>query len=259
MFLIFRRLRTAWQNNPTNLADYHFEHFIELSKEEKQHCRAKRIKPGEMIYLGDGKNKRWRLPLLDNYRLSFNSSLKSATHYEPKRIVCMALAERSRLEKDFLGPAVQLGMSHFQPLCLDRSLARSISIERVKSILVEAAVQSQRFFLARLLSIKNLSSLHILLQRLHLSKEEGGRQKKTSAIIVLDPNAKLSFESHLSSHPQLMKETVVLIIGPEGGFSPSEMAGFENNNYTIARLGTGKNILRIGVAGLAGLAKLMAE
>ena len=242
MFLIFRRIKAKEEAEQ-----------ITFSKEEQLHLRSLRVSAKEIIYLGDGHHRRWPMRLVlekgtEKKEWLARVSGPFRSHHEPIRIVCMALPERSRLEKEFLPAAVQLGMSHFQPLICENSVASHLRKKRIRSILKESACQSRRFFLPRLLRTKSTQDLHSFLERISLAPKN---------ILVFHPQAELSFETYHEKNPHLQKEKATILLGPEGGFSPKEVADFQGRSYTLLRLGSGENILRAGTAGLAALAKLL--
>ncbi len=57
--------------------------------------------------------------------------------------------------------------------------------------------------------------------------------KNTSAAIFLEPNA----GHYLCQLPEAYQQTQTVIIGPEGGFSPTEIEHFKSNNYLGVQLG----------------------
>ena len=74
-------------------------------------------------------------------------------------------------------------------------------------------------------------------------------------MLVLSPQSNLSFHEYLAAEPHLRKEHLVLWIGPEGDFSPRELAEFTQRGFPKLQLGS--TVLRVGTAGLAALAKLL--
>ena len=52
-------------------------------------------------------------------------------------------------------------------------------------------------------------------------------------------------------------DEVVLVVGPEGGITPEELAAFEQAGATAVRLGA--SVLRTSTAGVAALAVLSAR
>ena len=242
MFLIFRHIKE--KEEPRQ---------IKLSREEGLHLRAARISTKEKIYVGDGRHRRWPMRFeakkgVQRQEYTANLCGPFQSHKEALRLVCMALPERSRLEKEFIPGAVQLGMSHFQPLICEHSVRSWFTKERTRSILKEAACQSRRFFLPHLLRTKSIESLHKFLERISLPPAN---------ILAFHPKAKLSLSSYAKDHPKLENEGVALLIGPEGGFSQGELASFQEKSYPLLRLGSGENILRVSTAALASLAKLL--
>ena len=69
--------------------------------------------------------------------------------------------------------------------------------------------------------------------------------------IVLEPGA----DQPLSRLPVPLSGDIVLVVGPEGGISPTEMAAFTGAGAIPARLG--ESVLRTSTAGAVGAAVLM--
>ncbi len=259
MFLIYRKIsfksnlyKIPIQNETREFMESKFfEPMIEyeLTPSEKLHLRARRIHPLESssIYLSDGRGNRWLANIGSNYS-KINIISKRYYINERKRIVCLALPERTPLEKNFLPAAIELGLTHFQPIITDRTNKHFFSKERVHRIIEEASAQSERLHLARVYSIKKIKKLVHFIKKLKLPSEQ---------IIVLDPNQKINLQEYLKiKHDHLINKTIVFIIGPEGGFSPEEINLFSKIGYTLVSLGETKNILRVATAACTALAKM---
>lgn len=136
--------------------------------------------------------------------------------------------------------ATELGVARLVPLITERSVAdpRGAKLDRLRRLSIEASKQCGR---SRLLDLAQPTSF----ARLIAESSEGVR-------LVADPHG-LSAELWPRAP---LNGTAVLVIGPEGGFTPSELALARESGWTLARLGP--TILRIETAGLAGTAILLA-
>lgn len=261
MFLIFRRIHP--KGHPGLLS---------FTKEEYQHMRARRLDfrgkgvskksqhPSFEIHVGDGHSRRWSASLqakakhANQIQVDLDSVSK---HQEPVRLLCLSLPERQRFEKShFLSAAVELGMTHLQPIICEYSVRASLSrsrLDRIQKIFYEAAAQSERYFLPRILRNKNLSQLNRVLSSIKLP---------SSHTLILHPPERssyaditLSMNEYLKGLGTIRNQSLALVVGPEGGFSSREISFFRGNNYPIVHLSP--NILRVSTAGLAGLANIL--
>ncbi|MET3682459.1 16S rRNA (uracil1498-N3)-methyltransferase [Alkalibacillus flavidus] len=139
----------------------------------------------------------------------------------------------------------ELGMRSFIPLQMDRSIVKwdrkkqPKKIDRLKKIAKEASEQSHRLMIPH---IHSLQSLDDVIDFNHFDK----------IIVASEYEAKGSHQPArlLDDLMQLIKgqHRVLIIIGPEGGISPHELAKCEDAGVLPARLG--KRILRTETASL---------
>ncbi len=250
MFLVFR----------PKLASGTIPERIDLSVEEIRHLRARRLGPQQTIYIGDGHTRRWPASLMENGRQAsiIGMSVQRLQPMQFPKLLCFSLPEPNRLYK-FLPAAVELGMSYLQPLICEHSVRFRLSVYRAKRIIEEAAIQSECFFLPRLLRPRKPSDLQAIFKRLETSRQNFARQYKQFAnprnILVLHKSAKFSFDDYLHSSIDYRQEAKVIFVGPEGDFSQQEIKKFIDSGYQLIHLGP--NILRVCTAGLAALAKLL--
>ena len=134
----------------------------------------------------------------------------------------------------------ELGASTVIPWQAERSISRWDEAKRAKgvarwqTICDEAAKQSLRAWFPTVQE--------------PLSTE--GLSKLSSTLLVLDPTAELSIvDAKLPESGE-----VLLVVGPEGGISESELSLLENAGATRVHLGAG--ILRTSTAGVAAIAYL---
>ncbi len=130
--------------------------------------------------------------------------------------------------------ATELGVTHIVPVVSERSEKKSINDERLKKILTEAAEQSLRSRLPTLHPIKSL--------------------EEALSDVIVSPRA-VRVALHTSGEPHL-RETlnspdVSLFIGPEGGWSESELTLFKEHSVKIFSLKA--PVLRSETAAIAAL------
>ncbi len=147
-----------------------------------------------------------------------------------------------------LQKAVELGVTHIQPLITERGVIRlkanqlEKKVNRWQSIITSACEQSGR---TRLPQLHSPTPLNTYLQ--HES------QRNTLRISML-PNAAQS----LTMLQQPNSETTIqLIIGPEGGFTDAEEALLQQTGATAVSFGP--RILRAETAALVGLTMLQMQ
>ena len=123
-----------------------------LNKEELSHTKALRLQEGDKIYVGDGEGTRWIAQLekdeINTWYLHIDLE-SNLFQQEPHRILCVALPDTKRFDW-MLEKSVELGVSYIQPVNWERSERKNYNIERSKRILLQAAGQSQRFFLPQI-------------------------------------------------------------------------------------------------------------
>ncbi len=136
--------------------------------------------------------------------------------------------------------ATELGVHRLVPLITERSVVdpRTGKLDRLRRAIVEACKQCGR---NRLMELETPTSWERLVTEAH-----------ESVRIVAQP---------CGLPPELWPRvphggSAVLAIGPEGGFTESEVTLARNAGWTVARLGA--TVLRIETAGLAGSAALLA-
>ena len=164
----------------------------------------------------------------------------------PLRMVLVQGIARGEKMDWILQKATELGAAGFVPVSSDRSevkLAGERAGKRLahwRSVVVAACEQSGR---ARVPEVAPPQPLVDALQAL----AEG------SLRLSLDPEA----EADVASLPALGGRTVVVAIGPEGGWSSRDRVALADAGFTGLRLGP--RILRTETAGMAAIAALQSR
>ncbi|MBX7057823.1 MAG: RNA methyltransferase [Leptospirales bacterium] len=218
---------------------------VTLNESELRHLRARRLKPGATLGLGDGAGRRWSGQLsadLQRLELDLSSELRCA---EPELRLYCAPPERNR--QDWLLPkAVELGVHSLTWLQTARSEHRPLDAARAERIMREAAAQSERFILPQAPASVALDELY-------------APQSASSLRFVLSPGAETTLLEELCALRQRApalcapyRAPLQLAIGPEGGWEQTELERLQQAGWRCAALG--RSILRVESAALAALA-----
>jgi 16S rRNA (uracil1498-N3)-methyltransferase len=165
--------------------------------------------------------------------------------------ITLALALIKPEKMDYaLQKAVELGVTHIQPLITERSVIRlkanqlEKKLNRWQGIITSACEQSGR---TRLPPLHSPTSLNNYLQH--------GSQSNTLPTLRISmlPNAA---QSLTTLHQPPPETTIQLIIGPEGGFTDAEEALLQAGTTAIS---FGSRILRAETAALVGLTALQTQ
>ncbi len=166
----------------------------------------------------------------------------------PVRIIlCQGLLKSARFEW-ILEKGTELGVAVFVPTLCGRSMsgledAGSSKIQRWRRIIQEAAEQSGRSRLPELLPIRSL--VHAL------------NDIPQGALAIMSWEEEPHHNLHKAISPGIAPMTVVLFIGPEGGFMAEEVMLAQQRGVQIVTLGS--RIMRAETAALATIANVMYE
>jgi len=221
---------------------------ILLSKDERAHVRSRRLRDGDEVVALDGLGVRARARLMGGGSalslVSFEASPSSTSLLpgEPENRVTVALAcaEPARVEWA-VEKGTECGAAGFVLLACERSqrahvtaLSSPARLARLRRIAVEATKQCDRTLVPFVEGPKSPEEF--------LRRGRGG-----APLRIADP-----------SGPPLAPVaggSVVLAVGPEGGFTPSEFLLFEEDG--ALRTSLGPRILRLETAVVAALARLV--
>ncbi len=201
-----------------------------------------RFQVGQELMLFDNSGDEFRgvVSLLTNQHAEIEIVESRTVEAPPiKPTLCLALAKRDSFEWT-LEKATELGVVGIIPFVSERSEKKSVRLDRSKSILKEASEQSGR---ATLPTISEPVSLAEALD----SISTGGTVSVGRAF-ALHPEGK-PFTDFLSSINKGANESIFVFIGPEGGFSPKEIALFQERHIPIYSLG--RQVLRAETAAVA--------
>jgi 16S rRNA (uracil1498-N3)-methyltransferase len=198
-----------------------------------QVTRVLRLQDGDRIVLLDGAGEAATVRLADG---ACEVEARGPASGEPvhRLVIWQAL-----LRGDHLEPVVrhgtEIGVAAFRLFVSERCVAREVSagrLDRLRSVAREAAEQSER-----------------------------GLVPPVAAPVpfrdALEPSSVLLYERADGPRLGSLTPAASLVIGPEGGFAPSEVAAAEQAGMTVA--GLGPRILRSESVALAAAAVVLAR
>ena len=220
------------------------EKLIQLDEDRSKHIvSVLRMEKGEQIMLTDGKGNLLTCEIDDDHRKRcvVKVASKEFKNKEGRKvIVAISLLKNASRFEWFIEKATELGISEIIPLICDRTEKQNFKTERIHNILVSAMLQSQQCWLPVLhdpIKYSDLSNDQFIdFQKFIAHCDEGNKTQLTNQLI-----------SQFTSS--------VILIGPEGDFSPSEIESSLKQGFLPVSLGETR--LRTETAAVAASALLM--
>ncbi|MFT2816516.1 16S rRNA (uracil(1498)-N(3))-methyltransferase [Leifsonia sp. A12D58] len=221
--------------------------------EAKHAVTVSRVRPGESLLLGNGHGLIVSGTVVTAEPGELTLRVDEATLHAaatPRIRLVQALAKGDRDEMA-IQAATELGVDGVIPWIAARSISRwegakiAKGRERWATIVREASKQSIRPWLP---VVEDLTTTKQLVK---LAGE--------TRMLLLDPTASArltQFDATAAGTQGEAERDIVLVVGPEGGIAPSELAQLEAAGATQVRLGD--TVLRTSTAGPAALAILNA-
>jgi 16S rRNA (uracil1498-N3)-methyltransferase len=222
---------------------------VEVTGDEAHHAVAvRRLQVGERVALTDGEGTSVTGEVAATGKRAFSVTVSSVSVEEPASpslVVVQALpkGERGELAVEVL---TEIGVARIVPWAAARSVAVWRGERAVKShakwvaTAREAAKQARRSVFPVVSQLATTADVVQLLRSADLG-------------VVLHEEGTASF----ASLEVPSDGTVVVVVGPEGGIAPEELAAFEAAGVRAVRLGA--EVLRTSTAGVAACAALLAR
>lgn len=209
-----------------------------LPESDSQHCiRVLRMKTGDIIEVIDGKGYRYECRIIDAHQKRTKIEILEKQHIPLSwsNNITIAVAPTKHLDRMewLVEKMTEVGVNRIIPLLCRHSERKEVKVERLEKIAVSAMKQSLKTVLPQI-------------------------DKMTSIKDVISQfNAKQKFIAYCdTSIPRLLfckeyrpNEDTIILIGPEGDFSPEEISYALENGYKPISLGD--NRLRTETAALA--------
>jgi len=209
---------------------------VQLTAEEAQHTAARRLRAGDSVQLIDGNGTRAMAVISQvgerNKPVCLNIQERHIEASPALSLELVAALPKGDRQAIMVDMAVQLGVTHLTPLRCQHSLVVGNSNHRRwRKIALEACKQSGRAWLPQLLPMQGLEEvLEDCLQR-------------GVFVCMAHPQARDS----VANCQQMAKgRDVCLLVGPQGGFTDSEVAQAQQHGAATVQLG--EAILRVETA-----------
>jgi 16S rRNA (uracil1498-N3)-methyltransferase len=219
---------------------------VELAGDEGRHATVvRRIRPGEMIMIGNGRGRGVRGVVVEvpGQGLVVEVVSHLATPAEPRRFVAaqaLVKGDRSELAVEMM---TEMGIDEIVPWQASRSIVRwsperaRRSLAKWRSTAREATKQSRR------LNVPQVSDLVT-------TPQLAQRAARAEFALMLHEEAKES----ISEVDLPAAGTVLIIIGPEGGITPEELSQLSEAGARPVSISDA--VLRTSTAGVVALAGL---
>ena len=174
----------------------------------------------------------------------------------------VAPIKRQRMD-ELVGKSCELGVGRLLPVVTQRVVIERMSVERLQTILNEAAEQCERLTVPILEEPRPLADLLKAwpTDRLLFVGNEAGQSPPLLSValncVTVKERFPPGFGSGTSSSPPSSVLSWGFMVGPEGGFDPKEMDFISSHSF-VRLVGLGPRILRAETAALVGLSLLQA-
>lgn len=209
---------------------------ITLDEDSSRHIvQVLRMQPGEFLRLTDGKGTLLTAVILNSHKNKCRVKIDSAATIPPGRKVAIAippLKNGSRFEW-FLEKAAEIGVSEIIPILSQRTERQHLRHDRLHKVLVSALLQSQQAWLPVLHPLTPFSEV----------LTDTRYDRRLIAHCLEDSRPALPVVTRTGS-----TSPTLILIGPEGDFSPEEVASAVTKGFISVTLG--ENRLRTETAGV---------
>ncbi len=201
-----------------------------LSEEESKHCiKALRMKENDLIYLVDGKGGFYESRIVDAHpKKTMVEVLDVKLNYGQRKyrlhVAISPLKVLDRFEW-FLEKATEIGIDMITPIITQRSEKKQVNIDRCNKIIESAMKQSIKAYHPILNDVIDFSSF--------ISKEHSEPNK-------LIAHCMDSEKVELSKYSSQSESNFLILIGPEGDFSKSEIDMATDRGFLPIGLGTSR-------------------
>jgi 16S rRNA (uracil1498-N3)-methyltransferase len=219
-----------------------------LAGPEGHHAAVQRLRVGEQVVLGDGRGGTVTAVVTDVGRSTLDLRVTQRRYEQPpahRLVVVQGIGKGDRSELA-VQAMTEVGVDEIVPWPATRSVVRwrgergEQAWRRWVLTAREAAKQARR---PRLPMVSEPAPTAAVAERL----------RAATTGLVLDGSA----GRRLSRVPLPLAGEIVLVVGPEGGVAPAELAVFQAAGGQPVRLGG--TVLRVSTAGVAALAVLSAR
>jgi len=201
--------------------------------------KVMRVNVNDIIFIFDGLTGEYesKITIINKKNIEINVG-KQIKAQSSLNNISLAFAIPKNIGIDIIAKkATEMGISCFHPIITDHAIVRELNSKRFNANIKEACEQCERNDIPELRAITKLEKfLESNFDNNIILCDETSQNKALQALSLIDKS-----------------QRNILMVGPEGGFSPREFEIFKKFNNIIS-ISLGKNILRCDTAIVAGLA-----
>lgn len=205
-----------------------------MDEEMRRHVvTVLRMEVGEKIMLMDGIGNVAEVDIIEASKKSLLVSINNKKSYPPpsqKLVLAISTLKNASRFEWMLEKVTEIGITEIIPLIAERTERIHFKEERLKQIIVSACIQSKQCWMPVLLEPQKLQALvhNSTIEKKFIAHCIGGQKKLL----------------------QKQSSDAILLIGPEGDFTPKEIDAAIGNGFLPVTLGDSR--LRTETAGVVG-------
>jgi 16S rRNA (uracil1498-N3)-methyltransferase len=205
-----------------------------------------RLKAGETVLIFNGRDGEWRAEVMVEGRKAADLvCVERIREQEAAPDIIYAFAPLKHARLDYMvQKAVEMGAGVLQPVLTRRTQASRVNLERMRSNAVEAAEQCG---ILSIPDVREEENFEPFLKEL----------EKDRLVVFCDENAPVSNPVEALAKLGNNQAGLVVIVGPEGGFTDQERALVAAHERCVC-VSLGPRILRADTAAVAALAIVQA-
>ena len=218
---------------------------LALSREQGNYLgNVLRLKEGDAVLVFNGRDGEWRAELAEAGRRTTALTVGAQVRPQeggPDIDYLFAPLKRARLDY-MVEKATEMGVARLRPVLTRRTVAERVNVERMRAHAIEAAEQCGILRLPEVRAPEKLERA--------IAGWEAARP-----IVFCDEDSAESCP--FTALARIPPGPVAVLIGPEGGFDPSERELLSSQPF-VTRISLGPRILRADTAAVAALALVNA-
>ena len=218
---------------------------VVLDEDTSKHMvQVLRMQKGEKLLLTDGRGKKAEAEIMDDNRKRCTVKIIDVNTEKQKQnevTIGISLIKNSSRFEWFLEKATEIGVHAIIPLLCERTEKEKFRYDRMKNILASAMLQSQQVW---------LPLLHEPTDFKKIISDKTYQQKFIAHCVEEEKQS-------LINQPVNPSASQLILIGPEGDFTPHEIQLALQNEFQPVALGS--NRLRTETAGIVAAALLCVK
>ena len=208
---------------------------IQLDENESNHCiKVLRLRNGEIITMIDGVGGLNKAKIIDAHHKKCLVEIIESTFCEkPEPFIHIAIAPTKNIERFewFVEKSIEIGVGMITPLLCEKSERKVVNNERIEKIVVSAMKQSLNLHKT---TLNELTKFADVIKNMKQAQNFIAHCEKT--------------EKKSLKQACLQKTNTLILIGPEGDFSPKEIELATKAGFAAVSLGDTR--LRTETAGI---------